>query len=80
MTETTNPKLSDSIKKLGYAHNSHIRLYGELLQLVSDPIVEGEKIVFVEGMELKSRRVKRLRIPLPVVMMAPRSLRTSNAR
>lgn len=77
MTETTHPTLSETIKKLGYAHNSHIRLYGEVLQLVSDPIVEGDKVVFVEGMEIKSRSVKRLRIPLPVLIMAQRSLRTS---
>lgn len=76
MTETTHPTLSETIKKLGYAYNNYIRLYGEVLQLVSDPIVEGE-IVFVEGREIKSRRVKRLRIPLPVVMMAQQSLRTS---
>lgn len=68
--------LRETIKRLGYAHNSHLKLYGESFRLVSDPIVEGDKVVFVEGMEIKTRSIKRLRIPLPVVIMARQSLRS----
>ena len=75
MTET-HLTLCETIQRLGYAHNSQIKLYGESFQLLSDPIVEGEKAVFVDGREMKSHQVKRLRIPLPIVMMAQKSVRS----
>jgi hypothetical protein len=67
--------IRDNIKRLGYAHNSHVKLYGQSFQLVSDPIVEGEKVVFVDGMESKSRNVRRVRIPLPIVIIARQAIR-----
>ena len=67
--------IRENIKRLGYANNRQVRLYGQSFLLVSDPIVEGERVAFVEGVESKTRRVRRIRIPLPIVMIAQKSVR-----
>ena len=47
-----------------------MKLYGETFELVSDPIVVSEKLVFVDGIEKKSGERRRIRIPLIVLRMA----------
>ena len=49
-----------------------MRLYGEVFDLVSDPISIGDNFVFVDALERKSGRVRRIRIPLSIVHMADR--------
>jgi hypothetical protein len=62
--------LCEKIKRLGYAQNNQVKLYGEIFDLVSDPVSVGENLVFVDGLERKSGHLRRVRIPLPVVHMA----------
>ena len=62
--------LCEAIKRLGYARNSRVRLYGKVFDLVSDPISVGETLVFVEAVERKSGQVKRVRIPPAIVQIA----------
>lgn len=62
--------LCETIKRLGYAQNNQVRLYGEVFDLVSDPVSVGENFVFVDALEQKSGQVKRVRIPPTIVQMA----------
>jgi len=62
--------LCKAIKRLGYARNNRVRLYGEVFDLVSDPISVGETSVVVDAVERKSGRVRRVRIPSTIVQIA----------
>lgn len=62
--------LCEAIKRLGYARNNQVRLYGEVFDLVSDPISVGETLVFVDAVERKSGQVRRVRIPSTIVQIA----------
>ena len=72
--------LSESIRRLGYARDCQIRLYGETFDLISDPIVLSENLVFVDAVEQRSGHRRRLRIPLNVVRMARQSRYESSER
>lgn len=63
-------KLCDLIRRLGYAQNAQVRLYGETFDILSDPFSIGENAVFVDAMERKSGRKRRVRIPLSIVHTA----------
>jgi len=67
--------LCDRLKRLGYARNIQMKLYGETFELVSDPVVVSEKLAFVDGIEKKSRERRRIRIPLVVLRigLSPKS-------
>ena len=62
--------LCETIKRLGYAQNNQVRLYGEVFELVSDPVSVGENFVFVDALEQKSGQLRRVRIPSSIVQMA----------
>ena len=62
--------LCERIKRLGYAQNNQVRLYGEVFDLVSDPVSVGENLVFVDALERKSGQLRRVRIPPTIVQMA----------
>jgi hypothetical protein len=51
--------LCETLKRLGYAKNNQVRLYGEVFDFV-----------FVDALERKSGQVRRVRIPMPIVQMA----------
>jgi hypothetical protein len=62
--------LCDRIRRLGYAQNCQVRLYGEVFDLTSDPVSGGGDLIFVDALERRSGRMRRLRIPLNIVRMA----------
>ena len=62
--------LSETIKRMGYAQNHQVRLYGNVVDLVSDPVSIGENIVFVDGMDRRSGQVRRIRIPPTILQRA----------
>jgi hypothetical protein len=62
--------ICEMIKRLGYAQNNQMRLYGKVFELISDPVSVGEKLFFVDALERKTGLVRRVRIPLNVVYMA----------
>ncbi len=76
MTSLQNA-LSERLKRLGYTEGQRIRLYGEEFDLVSNPITIHEELFFVDGVERKSGKVRRIRIPLPIVQMIQRDLRAA---
>lgn len=75
----TNEQVSlcDRLKRLGFSKENQLKLYGQEFDLVSDPIVVAEDVVFVDAVEKKSRQRRRVRVPLPIVHMANRELRAA---
>jgi len=69
MTDT-QARLCERLKGLGYARQNQVRLYGSEFELASDPIVMSDSVVFVDGVEKKSGRFRRVLIPLTIVKMA----------
>jgi len=63
-------QLSNTLKRLGYANQKHIKLYGQEFQLVGDPIVMTDSLVFVDAIAAKTGSAMRVRIPLNIVNMA----------
>jgi len=58
--------ICEKLKKLGYARQHKIRLYGEEFRLTSDPVSDGDGFA-VEGIARRSGRSRHIRIPLSVV-------------
>ncbi len=73
MTHTTT-ELCQRIKRLGYSQDHQIRLYGEVFEVVSDPFIVGQNVVFVDAREQRSGEVRRVRIPINIIEMAKRDL------
>lgn len=71
---TEDVSLSENTRRLGYAQNTQIRLYGETFDVISDPVVVGENLVFVDALEQKSGHRRRVRIP-PAWIQRSRSRR-----
>lgn len=63
-------RLSERLKQLGFSRNSQMKLYGARFDLVGDPLVISEDVVFVDALERKSGQSCRVRIPLSIVRMA----------
>lgn len=67
---SNHSRLCERLKRLGFAQENRMRLYGEEFELLSDPFIVGNDLVFVDAIERKSRQQRRVRIPLPIVHMA----------
>jgi hypothetical protein len=61
--------LCERLKQLGFAQEQQVKLYGEIFELVSDPIILGDHLVFVDAIEKRSGQLRRVRIPLTIVSM-----------
>lgn len=70
----TQLHLCERLKRLGFSSNSQIRLYGSQFELVGDPVVMSDTLVFIDGVEKKSGQIRRVRIPLTVVNMAAQQI------
>lgn len=66
----TQPPICETLKRLGYAQDNQVRLYGEVFDLVSDPVSVSENFVFVDALERKSGQFRRVRIPRTIIQMA----------
>ena len=62
--------LSAKLKRLGFTKGNQMKLYGEVFELVSEPILVAEDVVLVDATETRSGRSRRVRIPRPIVNMA----------
>lgn len=63
----------ERLRSLGYRSARTIRLYGEELHLLSDPVPH-EKGFAMEAITVGSMVVKRIRLPLSVVTMVEREI------
>jgi len=65
--------LCERLQTLGYARRNTIRMYGEELDVTSDPIAEGNGFA-IEAISRKSGSTRRVLIPLSVVQMVTNDL------
>ena len=70
--------ICERLKKFGYASERRIRMYGEELHLVSDPIADQAGFC-VLALNLKSGNLRHMRIPWSVVSMLERELEGEQA-
>jgi hypothetical protein len=54
------------IKKLGYIAGKHMNLYGEHMELVSDPFVEGD-CVAVHAISSSNHNVRTIDLPISIL-------------
>lgn len=66
-------EICDKLQKLGYAREKHIKLYGEDLDLISNPVPDGDGFA-VECVARPSGDLRRVRIPLTLVYTVKREL------
>ena len=60
----------EGLKRLGFSRRNQIKLYGSQFELVGDPLVMTEDVVFVDAVEQKSGQLRRVRVPLNIVRIA----------
>ena len=70
-------RMCEKLKRLGYGQNSQIRLYGDMFDLTSDPVVITDQLVVVDAIEQKTGRTRRIRIPLNVLNIANQEQRVA---
>jgi len=54
--------ICEKLKRLGFAQENQIRIYGQEFILRSDPIIISDDLVFVDAIEKKSQQLRRVRI------------------
>jgi hypothetical protein len=47
-----------------------MKLYGEVFDFLSEPIVLTDDVVLVDAKERKTGQMRRVRVPLPIIHMA----------
>ena len=82
--ESDLPYFNSLIREYGLATNYHanthpavnmqVRLYGADYDLISDPIVVGDRLVLVDAIERRSEQSTRIRIPLTNLAVARQNL------
>jgi len=76
MIRVSDPQKSSPLckvlKRLGYANQNHVRLYGDDLLLVDDPMEMTANLVFIDAIQAKTGR--HVRIPLNIFNMANQQL------
>lgn len=62
--------MRERLMRLGFSREKQIKLYGAQFELVGDPVVMSDSVVFIDAVEQKSGLLRRVRIPLTIVNMA----------
>jgi hypothetical protein len=69
VTATPRP-LTVRLQNLGFKQGSQLKLYGQNFEVASEPMVVTDDLVLVDAIEKKTGKMKRVRIPLPILKMA----------
>jgi hypothetical protein len=69
MARLATEQICEKLKRLGYARASHIKLYGEQFQLVSDPFPH-ETGIAVQAAKSDGKPPRTVKLPLPILKMA----------
>jgi hypothetical protein len=56
----------ERLRKFGFTENRHVRLYGEELDLISNPLPDGNGFA-VEAVNRRTGNSQRVRIPLSLI-------------
>jgi hypothetical protein len=59
--------ICEKLRRLGYARERRIRLYGEEFRLVSNPKPDGDGFA-IDGIASSSGNQRRIRVPLSIVV------------
>ena len=62
--------LSERLQRLGFTAGTQMKLYGEVFDFLSEPIVLTNDVVFVDAREKKSGQQRRVRVPLHIIHLA----------
>lgn len=65
--------LSERLQRLGFILGTQMKLYGEVFDFLSEPIVVTDDVVLVDAKEKKTGQTRRVRVPLPVIQVAKES-------
>ena len=65
--------LGEAVQRFGYARTKKVKLYGEELELVSDPIKRHGDDVLIDAREKRTGPVKEVQVPRNIVEMAKSS-------
>jgi hypothetical protein len=63
-------KVSTRLKRLGFTKGNQMKLYGEVFDVVGEPILMADEVVLLDATERRSGQLRRVRLPLPIVKMA----------
>jgi len=63
-------EVSTKLKRLGFTQGNQVKLYGELFDIVGEPILMADEVVLLDATERKSGQLRRIRLPLPLVKIA----------
>ena len=55
---------------MGFTQGNQMKLYGEVFEFLSEPMVTTENAIFLDATVKKTGQTKRVRVPLPIVNMA----------
>ena len=69
MTELSKTLIA-RLKTLGFSQGSQMKLYREKVEMAGEPMVVTDDLVLVDAIDKRSRQLKRVRIPLPILKMA----------
>jgi hypothetical protein len=75
--DDSNAEVCERLKALGYADRNRIRIYGEDFDLLSNPISD-ENGISIEAKSRKSGNARRLRIPLSILQMIRKDLKSGH--
>jgi hypothetical protein len=62
--------LCERLQRLGFTAGTQMKLYGEIFEFLSEPMVLTDDVVLVDAKEKKSGQARRVRVPLPIVHIA----------
>jgi len=62
--------LCERLQRLGFTAGNQMKLYGEVFDFLSEPIVLTDDVVLVDATEKKSGQARRVRVPLPIIQVA----------
>jgi len=62
--------LYERLRRLGFTVGTQMKLYGEVFDFLSEPIVLTDDVVLVDAKEKKSGLTRRIQIPLPIIQIA----------
>ena len=69
MTEQ-HAHLCERLQRLGFTAGTQMKLYGEVYDFLSEPIVLTNEVVLVDAKEKKSGQTRRVRVPLLIIHIA----------
>jgi len=58
------------LKGMGFTKGNQVKLYGDVFELLGEPVAVTDTLVLLYAREQKSGQLRRIRMPLPIVKVA----------